>query len=66
LRVFRRLSQNQSEEIQAMPKSIKPWQAEDRELWVGANKGTKSFTAFRLIYFTMSYEEGRLRKFRWK
>jgi hypothetical protein len=22
--------------------------------WVGANKGTKSFTAFQLIYFTMS------------
>ena len=32
---------------------------------VEANKGTKGFTAFQLIYFTMSYEEGSLRKCRW-
>jgi hypothetical protein len=33
---------------------------------VDANKGTKSFTALQLVYFTISYEEVGHCKFRWK
>ena len=33
---------------------------------VDAHKGTTSFIAFRLLYFTLSDEKGSLRKFRWQ